>query len=340
MEFLMNKYKDKSWITKAYVEDKRKIEDIATECNVSSDTIYRWLDKYSIPRRTSKSLEVICLNCGKRFKKLQCEINKGNKNHYCSQECCKEYRKKNIKFNPNYKERNSSKCDYCGKDIRVNKSKQKRNEHNFCCRECFSKWESENKIGENANNFKNALLTKMCPMCNKEFTTYFSHQLCCSIDCGNKHKQNKKILKCVNCNTDFERTASEIYWFNQRGYENMFCSARCRQEYHVGENHPNWIKDRTQLKDESKSIRWSKEMVDWRKSVYKRDDYTCQVCRKRSGKDNAVILNAHHIKRFVDNENLRFYINNGITLCEDCHKLTYGKEKDFEKQFKEIVDNK
>ena len=93
----MNKYKDKSWITKAYVEDKRKIEDIATECNVSSDTIYRWLDKYSIPRRISKSLEVICLNCGKRFKKLQCEINKGNKNHYCSQECCKEYRKKNSK---------------------------------------------------------------------------------------------------------------------------------------------------------------------------------------------------------------------------------------------------
>ena len=63
------------------------------------------------------------------------------------------------------------------------------------------------------------------------------------------------------------------------------------------------------------------------------------MCGNRSHKDNAVILNAHHIKRFIDNENLRFDIDNGITLCEDCHKLTYGKENDFEKQFKTTTNS-
>jgi len=31
-----------------------------------------------------------------------------------------------------------------------------------------------------------------------------------------------------------------------------------------------------------------------------------------------------------------YSVNNG----EECHKLTYGKEKEFEKQFKEIIENK
>lgn len=333
-------YKNQQWLYKTYVEDKTKVEDIAKECNVTTDTIYKWLDKYKIPRRTHKAIEVVCLNCGKTFKKMQCEINKGNKNHYCSQQCCIEYRRKNLKVNPNYKEENSFKCDYCGKEIRVDKSKQMRNKHNFCSKECFGKWEATNRVGENSSNYKNALLYKTCIICNKEFTTYFKNQKCCSIECGNKIKENKKTLVCVNCNKEFTRTASQIFWSNKRGYENIFCSTKCKKEYHKGENHPNYIQDRTQLKDTNKSIRWSKEMCDWRKAVYERDNYTCQMCGNKSSKGNAVILNAHHIERFVDNEYLRFDVNNGITLCEECHKLTYGKEKEFEKQFKEIIENK
>ena len=278
--------------------------------------------------------KINCSYCGSEFNRKPSEIKE--KNNFCCRDCYNKALIDDKKLNGNYKGGKYIKCDYCDKEIYKRPSCVF--EHNFCSRRCFGKWESENKTGESACNYKNALLTKICPVCNKEFTTYFSNQVCCSVKCKSIVQNNRETLKCVNCNTVFERTASEIFWANQRGCENIFCSTKCKQEYHVGENHPNWIKDRTQLKNQNKSMRWSKEMCDWRKSIYKRDNYTCQMCGNRSHKDNAVILNAHHIKRFIDNENLRFDIDNGITLCEDCHKLTYGKENDFEKQFKNTIN--
>ncbi|WP_223881981.1 HNH endonuclease [Niallia endozanthoxylica] len=235
---------------------------------------------------------------------------------------------------------NAKSCSYCNKKIRTDKSKRYRNKHFFCSKECFGKWTSVNKIGENASNFKNALLYKKCECCNQDFTTYFSTQRFCSVDCKNRSQIKQVELVCNSCNGKFKRTSSQIFWANRRGYENIFCSQKCTREYLSGKNHPNYIFDRSLLKDQNKTIRSSKEMCEWRKSVYKRDDYTCQICKAHSSKNNAVILNAHHIIRFIDNEKLRFDINNGITLCEGCHKLTYGKEKEFEERFNRIVENK
>lgn len=62
-------------------------------------------------------------------------------------------------------------------------------------------------------------------------------------------------------------------------------------------------------------FRRTPEYIKWRNEIYKRDDYTCQICGKRGGK-----LNAHHIKHFAKYKDLRTEINNGITLCEECHK--------------------
>ena len=74
--------------------------------------------------------------------------------------------------------------------------------------------------------------------------------------------------------------------------------------------------------EDVKEIRNSEEYRIWRTAVFERDSFTCQLCRKVGGK-----LNAHHIKPFAKCPDLRTDINNGITLCEECHKRIHKKEK-------------
>lgn len=64
----------------------------------------------------------------------------------------------------------------------------------------------------------------------------------------------------------------------------------------------------------------SKEYKQWRKAVFERDGYICQHCGVKGG-----VLNAHHIIRWCDDINKRFDVDNGITLCEGCHKKQHKR---------------
>ena len=91
-------------------------------------------------------------------------------------------------------------------------------------------------------------------------------------------------------------------------------------------------------------VRSSDEYYQWRADVFKRDGWTCQTCGLRGhGRD----IEAHHIvplhkilkesriKGITDADqyllamahHLIFDISNGITLCKNCHILTFKGER-------------
>jgi 5-methylcytosine-specific restriction endonuclease McrA len=86
-----------------------------------------------------------------------------------------------------------------------------------------------------------------------------------------------------------------------------------------GANHWNWQGGKTSA---DRKFRNSLEYRQWRSAVYLRDNYTCTECGARSGKGVAVKLNADHIKPFSRYPALRLDVNNGRTLCLDCHIRT------------------
>ena len=70
---------------------------------------------------------------------------------------------------------------------------------------------------------------------------------------------------------------------------------------------------------------------NWRVQVYKRDGFKCQLCKSTKR------LEAHHIKRWAEFPQLRFDINNGVTLCKICHRKITNNEQQWEPLFIKIV---
>jgi hypothetical protein len=98
-----------------------------------------------------------------------------------------------------------------------------------------------------------------------------------------------------------------------------------------GENHPNWIVDRTKLA--TKQERNDSRYKDWRSEVYKKDGFVCKI----NNDDCEGRIIAHHILGWASYPELRYEVNNGITLCQAHHPKSRAKEILLAPKFKELV---
>lgn len=108
----------------------------------------------------------------------------------------------------------------------------------------------------------------------------------------------------------------------------------------IGENSPVWKGGA----EYSRAERATHDYVSWRKSVFAKDQYTCQKCGAKNGMGEKIVLHAHHILNWADNIECRYDTQNGITLCDKCHIVfhqQFGKHNNsYEQILRFLTDEK
>lgn len=161
----------------------------------------------------------------------------------------------------------------------------------------------------------NNKLKIICKVCKNTFIDYISnHRRFCSHSCAAKITRNSKGKKLS------QETKDKI----SRGF---------RKQYKK-ENHHRWVSDRTQLKTD-RIHQFDSRYQEWSLCIKKRDNWKCKIADKNcSGR-----LESHHILPWKDYPELRYEMNNGITLCCFHHPRKRFDEKRLSPYFSQIVNN-
>ena len=254
------------------------------------------------------------------------------------------FKKNSIPWNKGKSQIIDSVCVVC--DVTFKPKRPKNNGQKYCSRECYYKTRDKK-------------VSKTCVECNKDFkvkryevVNKTRPAIYCSLKCsGQRMKEFSgakshlwrggiKEYKCNECDKQF------LSYKRVGNGTPLFCSHQCYSLSIVGkesstkgmkfpersgENHPRWIKDRSKLK--KKQERGDSAYQEWRMQVYKRDNFKCSIENENcSGR-----IIAHHILGWSSFPELRYQVNNGITLCQAHHPLKRAEEKRLAPKFKELV---
>lgn len=247
-------------------------------------------------------------------------------------------------------------CEICKVEFNV---KPSHFEKRKCCSKKCQNINQKNKTGNKNNNYKGGPKLNKCLYCKNDFISNNPYQKrkYCSHNCSakasvkdeskylykkekikNRKPRIKKINKC-NCGVIIKNKLkycknckSNLYnhlnkcckncnlVYKAKVHTQTFCSKECHLKYksnkYLNDKNPNW---KGGVTNKNKLERNSKQYIDWRNSVFIRDEFVCQDCGQIGGN-----LHAHHIKSFAKFKELRYDINNGLTLCFKCHKKIHG----------------
>ena len=133
----------------------------------------------------------------------------------------------------------------------------------------------------------------------------------CNLICYRKSEQFKKMI----IENGLKCRGRKIIWKEKIGKAN---EGRYRPDM-IGESNWNW---KGGLNKENR--RWIMSLSPyklWRKAIFKRDNWTCKICKDKNGDGKTIKLIAHHLEHWIDNKKLRYSIKNGMTVCKECHIL-------------------
>lgn len=108
----MANYKDEEWLRREYVDKRRNGTGIAEECDVTHGTIYYYLDKFGIDKRSrgfksgeehlnykGAKEEYECPICGEVFEKRPSDVGDVEHGPFCSRDCLGEHQREAMKGN-------------------------------------------------------------------------------------------------------------------------------------------------------------------------------------------------------------------------------------------------
>ena len=168
-------------------------------------------------------------------------------------------------------------------------------------------------------------MKKVCELCGGNFNARRSVNRFCSTLCSNKWTAKhfppattrfKVGHKAWNAGLPISGMSGKLH--------KQSTKERMRKKF-IGENGPNW---KGGVTAENYRLRRSGKYAEWRQAVFERDNYTCKICGDKSVKGHRIRLEADHILQFAFYPALRFDVDNGRTLCQECHRKTdtWGKQ--------------
>jgi len=203
------------------------------------------------------------------------------------------------------------------------------------------KW-SNKEINYLIKNYSNVSNDELCKTLNRSWWGVFGKARNLGLKKSKQYMKNKsystQIKKGQHLSPETEFKSEDI-----KGKNNPFYGKHHTKETRkklsesnigkrTGENNNKWKGGITSLTDK---IRKTNKYKEWREKIYRRDNYTCQLCGDNSGGN----LIAHHIVYFhnlIESNNIKILsdiykceelwdINNGITFCDKCHEGFHNK---------------
>lgn len=297
-----------------------------------------------------------CEQCGKNIHKYPSEI---KENNFCNRECYWGWLGREIEPN-----KNNCTCPNCGKEFYRKPSYLKKLKNPpTCSTECQGNMRSKReyermceKVGGDLKDFlyqkyiiekKNTreISVEVYGRVNKTPISFWLNKLDIPIRRGSeaialqwvdndeRKKQATEIL------TEVRQRPEVIKKINE--YRKSVEGREAISKANSGKNNGMW---NPELTDEERQhrIKRARSVPGYsmfRSLVYERDNYTCQVCGDNSG-GNLVV---HHLNGYHWDKESRTEVDNGVTLCTDCHDefhIIYGNRHNNLFQFSQYLESK